>query len=99
LLEQRRRRPELFESSGYVPLAAVGSKARHAVSFVRDDLLVIVPRLLIGLGTDWGDTRIELPVGPWIDLLTGAQQPGGSPVDLGQILQAFPVAVLARERF
>jgi (1->4)-alpha-D-glucan 1-alpha-D-glucosylmutase len=99
LLEQRRRRPELFESSGYVPLAAVGSKARHAVSFVRDDLLVIVPRLLIGLGTDWGDTRIELPVGPWIDLLTGAQQPGGALVALGQILQAFPVAVLARERF
>jgi (1->4)-alpha-D-glucan 1-alpha-D-glucosylmutase len=98
LLEQRRRRPKLFESSGYVPLAAVGSKARHVVSFVRDDLLVIVPRLLIGLGTDWGDTNIELPVGLWIDLLTGGQQPGGAPVALDQILQAFPVAVLARER-
>src|ERR1019366_2739049 len=77
LLKQRRRRPELFESPGYVPLAAVGSKARHVVSFVRDDLLVVVPRLLIGLGTDWGDTNIELPDGPWMDLLTGAQQPGG----------------------
>jgi (1->4)-alpha-D-glucan 1-alpha-D-glucosylmutase len=98
LLEQRRRRPELFESSGYLPLAAVGSKARHVVSFVRDDMLVIVPRLLIGLGRDWGDTHIELPVGPWIDLLTGAQQPGGAPVALGEILQAFPVAVLTRER-
>ena len=98
LLEQRRRRPELFESSSYVPLAAVGSKARHVVSFVRDELLVIVPRLLIGLGTDWGDTRIELPVGPWIDLLTGAPQPGGAPVALSQILKAFPVAVLARDR-
>jgi (1->4)-alpha-D-glucan 1-alpha-D-glucosylmutase len=98
LLEQRRRRPELFESSGYVPLAAVGSKARHVVSFVRDDLLVVVPRLLIGLGTDWGDTEIVLPVGPWIDLLTGAQLPGGAPVALGQILQAFPVAALAKER-
>src|ERR1019366_2736234 len=32
LLKQRRRRPELFESPGYVPLAAVGSKARHVVS-------------------------------------------------------------------
>ena len=98
LLEQRRRRPELFESSGYVPLAAVGSKARHVVSFVRDDLLVVVPRLLIGLGADWGDTDIELPVGPWIDLLTGAQQPGGARIALGEMLQAFPVAVLARER-
>src|SRR5487761_1157208 len=68
LLEQRRRRPELFESSRYVPLIAVGGKARHVVSFVRDDLL------------------------------TGAQQPGGTPIALGQILQALPVAVLARER-
>jgi (1->4)-alpha-D-glucan 1-alpha-D-glucosylmutase len=88
----------LFESSRYVPLIAVGDKARHVVSFVRDDLLVIVPRLLVGLGTDWGDTDIVLPVGQWIDLLTGAQQPGGTPIALGQILQAFPVAVLARER-
>lgn len=98
LLEQRKRRPELFAGTGYVPLSAVGSKARHVVSFVRDDLLVVVPRLLIGLGADWGDTAIELPVGPWIDLLTGAQRPGEAPVALGEILQSFPVAVLARER-
>ena len=98
LLEQRRRRPELFDSSGYVPLSAVGSKARHVVSFVRDDLLVVVPRLLMGLGADWGDTTIDLPAGSWIDVLTGAEQSGGPAVALGQILRAFPVAVLARER-
>jgi (1->4)-alpha-D-glucan 1-alpha-D-glucosylmutase len=98
LLERRRRRPESFETSAYTPLAAVGGKARHVVSFVRDDLLVVVPRLLIGLGADWGDTNIGLPEGRWTDLLSGAEQQGGAPVALSQILQAFPVAVLARER-
>jgi (1->4)-alpha-D-glucan 1-alpha-D-glucosylmutase len=98
LLEHRRRRPELFESSDYTPLTAVGGKAKHLVSFVRDDLLVLVPRLLIGLGADWGDTHMGLPDGEWTDLLTGAQQHGGTPVALSRLLQAFPVAVLARER-
>jgi (1->4)-alpha-D-glucan 1-alpha-D-glucosylmutase len=98
LLEQRQRRPQLFESSSYVPLAALGTKARHVVSFVRDRLLVIVPRLLIGLGGDWGDTTIELPSGIWKDLLTGEDQEGGVPISLSNILQAFPVAVLAKEQ-
>jgi (1->4)-alpha-D-glucan 1-alpha-D-glucosylmutase len=98
LLEQRRRRPELFESASYAPLTALGAKARHVVSFARDRLLVIVPRLLIGLGGDWGDTTIELPPGRWKNLLTGDEQESGSPVDLSQMLQSFPVAVLAGEQ-
>jgi len=97
LLEQRRRRPELFESSTYTPLAALGAKAQHVVSFARDRLLVIVPRLLVGLGGDWGDTTIELPPGRWKNLLTGDESQGGSPVAMSQMLQSFPVAVLAAE--
>lgn len=95
LLEERRRRPELFESSSYEPLTALGAKARHVVSFIRDRLLVIVPRLVIGLGGDWGDTTIELPTGRWNNLLTGDAHEGGSPVALSHVLHAFPVAVLA----
>ena len=68
------------------------------MSFVRDRLLVIVPRLLIGLGGDWGDTTIELPPGIWKDLLTGEDQEGGAPIALSNLLQAFPVAVLAKEQ-
>jgi (1->4)-alpha-D-glucan 1-alpha-D-glucosylmutase len=98
LLEQRRRRPELFESSSYRPLRAVGAKARHVVSFGRDRLLVIVPRLLVGLGGDWGDTMIELPPGRWKNLLTGGEHESGSPVAVSQMLQPFPVAVLAGEQ-
>jgi len=67
------------------------------VSFVRDRLLVVVPRLLFGLGGDWGDTTIELPEGRWKDLLTGLEEEGAAPVALGSLLSAFPVAVLARE--
>jgi len=97
LLEQRLRRPELFESTSYAPLTAVGAKARHAVSFVRDRLAVIVPRLLIGLADDWAGTALELPAGRWTNLLTGDEVNGGAPIELSELLRAFPVAVLAQD--
>ena len=98
LLSARRERPELFGGSGYSPIAAHGAKAHHAVSFVRDRLLVVVPRLLFGLAGDWADTTIDLPKGRWKDLLTGLEEDGGARVALSSLLNAFPVAVLARER-
>jgi (1->4)-alpha-D-glucan 1-alpha-D-glucosylmutase len=98
LLRARRQRPELFGGSGYSPVVAHGAKAHHAVSFVRDRLLVVVPRLLFGLAGDWADTTIELPKGRWKDLLTGREEDGEAAVALGSLLNAFPVAVLARER-
>ena len=97
LLGQRGRLPELFESQAYAPLEAAGPKAMHVVAFVRDRLLVVVPRLLLGLGGSWGDTTLELPEGPWEDLLTGRREPGNAPVAVGALLEAFPVAVLAKE--
>jgi (1->4)-alpha-D-glucan 1-alpha-D-glucosylmutase len=96
LLRARRDRPELFSGSGYAPVAARGAKARHAVSFVRDRLLVVVPRMLFGLNGDWVDTTIDLPEGRWNDLLTGRSVDGGTAVALGSLLAAFPVAILAR---
>ncbi|HXI96780.1 MAG TPA: hypothetical protein VNG04_11680, partial [Candidatus Acidoferrum sp.] len=97
LLEERRRRPDLFESTSYAPLAGVGAKAPHVVSFVRDALAVVVPRLLIGLGQDWAGTTLELPPGRWRNLLGGGQHQGGTPIELEHLLHAFPVAVLARD--
>jgi len=79
-----------------LPVVASGAKARHVVSFVRDRLLVAVPRLLVGLAGDWADTAIELPSGRWKDLLTGRDEDGGAPIQLSTLLGAFPVAVLAR---
>ncbi len=98
LLRTRRERPELFSGSDYSPVVAHGAKANHAVSFVRDRLLVVVPRLPFGLAGDWADTTIELPKGRWKDLLTGLEEDGQAPVALSSLLSAFPVAVLARER-
>jgi (1->4)-alpha-D-glucan 1-alpha-D-glucosylmutase len=97
LLELRRTRPELFESSAYTPLAVAGPKASHAVAFSRGALLAIVPRLLVGLGGDWDGTSIELPPGPWKNVLTADQVDGGAPFDLSQTLQAFPVAVMVQD--
>ena len=97
LLLARREQPELFGARSYSPVAAQGVKARHVVSFVRDRLLVVVPRLLHGLAGEWADTTVELPTGSWKDLLTGRTEEGGAPVQLSSLLRAFPVAALARE--
>ena len=97
LLDERRRRPDLFESTSYAPLMAVGAKAPHVVSFVRDRLAVIVPRLLIGLAGDWAGTTLELPRGLWKNVLADDEHDGGAPIELASLLQAFPVAVMARD--
>ena len=96
LLERRRADPDLFGSSSYTPLMASGVKARHAVGFVRDRLLVVVPRLVVGLGGDWADTAIDIPDGSWGSLLTGEEQQGGPSVPVAELTRRFPVAVLAR---
>jgi len=96
LLEQRRTDPTLFDSSRYTPLIASGAKARHAVGFVRDRLLVVAPRLVVGLGGDWGDTAIDIPDGSWRSLLTDDEQQGGPGVPVAELTRRFPVAVLAR---
>ena len=96
LLGERKRRPELFAAPGYSAVAAAGAKSRHAVSFVRGDLLILVPRLLVGLGSAWGDTTIDVPEGTWTSLLTGKIALGGAPAAASTLLEEFGVAVLAR---
>jgi (1->4)-alpha-D-glucan 1-alpha-D-glucosylmutase len=95
LLELRRERPELFDSATYLGVEAVGDKAAHVLAFTRGDLVVLVPRLVIGLADDWGDTSLELPPGRWRDVLSGQVHRAG-PVLLAHLLSPFPVAVLAR---
>ncbi|MGA7913565.1 MAG: malto-oligosyltrehalose synthase [Candidatus Dormiibacterota bacterium] len=96
LLEARRARPELFEGSLYEPVAAIGTKAPHVVAFARGKLVVVVPRLVIGLGGDWAGTSLELPAGTWSDVLTANAFEGGAGIPLGTLLAGFPVAVLAQ---
>lgn len=90
----RRHRPALFGSGGdYQPLYARGERADHVVSFVRGQgAATIVPRFLLGLAGQWGDTAVDMPPGDWRNEFTG-EVVGGS-VRLSDLLGRFPVALL-----
>jgi (1->4)-alpha-D-glucan 1-alpha-D-glucosylmutase len=99
LLGHRRAVPDAFgPEAGYTPLEVTGAKRNHAVAFCRGDrLAVVVPRLVVGRGRDWKDTRVALPAGSWRDVLVGGEVEGGGRA-IADLLTKFPVAVLARER-
>jgi (1->4)-alpha-D-glucan 1-alpha-D-glucosylmutase len=95
----RRRRPELLApESPYRPLLARGGRAAHAVAFARgegsEQAITVVPRLVIGLDGDWGDTVLDLPAGRFRDQLSGEETAGGER-RLADLLARFPVALLA----
>ena len=98
-LRLRARRSEAFgagEAGAYVPLAFAGPAGAHGVGFTRGGAVAaVVPRLVLGLAArgGWETTSVTLPPGPWTDVVTGAVVAGG-PVPVGDLLGAFPVAVL-----
>lgn len=95
-LQLRAERPELFVGGSYDPLPVDGAHAEHALAFCRGGgAVTVVPRLVVGLGGDWADTRVELPPGDWTDRFTGRQHQGGE-ASVARLLQGFPVALLAR---
>jgi (1->4)-alpha-D-glucan 1-alpha-D-glucosylmutase len=96
-LHARGRHPEAFgPEGGYQPLQAMGSKARHAVAYVRGGrCLTVAPRLVVGLGDDWGDTWLELPAGVWANAFTGERRAGGRQA-IGSLLARFPVGLWLR---
>jgi (1->4)-alpha-D-glucan 1-alpha-D-glucosylmutase len=87
-LRLRRHHPELF--TGYRPLTAPD----HLVAFTRADdrLAVVVTRLA---PASPATSPIDLPPGPWRDLLSGTPHPGG-PTAPGDLLAAEPHALLVR---
>ena len=97
LLSLRKALPEAFgEHAGYRALEVSGARAQHVVAFARgEQIAVAVPRLLIGLGGDFADTRVVLPEGGFEQVLTGERIEGGS-VRAAALFAAFPVAVLRR---
>jgi (1->4)-alpha-D-glucan 1-alpha-D-glucosylmutase len=96
-LALRSRRPDAFGRQGsYEPLAAQGACSRHVIAFARGaSAIAVVPRLLVRLGGDWRDTRLELPAGTWSSALTG--EPVGGGMALAELLARFPVALLESE--
>jgi (1->4)-alpha-D-glucan 1-alpha-D-glucosylmutase len=97
LAARRRRREAFAPGASYEPLYADGAKAAHAVAYVRGGSAVVVaPRLVLGLGGDWGDTAVTLPPGRWVDDLGGERRWEGR-VLLRDFLAGFPVALLGRD--
>lgn len=98
-LRLRRRAPEVFgagPSGAYEPLSATGAAADHVVAFTRGGrAATVVPRLVLGLEAagGWGDTTIELPGGPWHDVVGGATFDGPT-IRVADLLHPLPVALL-----
>jgi len=87
-LRLRRDHPELF--TGYRPIGA----PHHLVAFTRgDDHLAVVATRFPGAVRPGGP--VDLPAGPWRDLLSGAHHPGG-PTPADQLLATLPHALLVR---
>jgi (1->4)-alpha-D-glucan 1-alpha-D-glucosylmutase len=89
----RRTRPECFDARGaYTSLAVVGEERQRVVAFQRGTgVVVVAPRLTLSLTSGWGGTRVVLPEGRFVDVLTGEPAVSGRLCDL---VARFPVALL-----
>lgn len=97
-LTLRRDHPEWFgPDAEYTAILATGAKAAHLVGFLRAGCVAtLVPRWTIRRGDSWAGTTVELPRGPWRNLLTGDAHSGGR-MRIQAILHRFPVALLIKE--
>ena len=90
----RRTRPELF--AGYAPLAADGPAADHLIGFDRGGAVILATRLPVTLAAagGWRGTTVALPE-ERTDVLTGRRHSGT--VEVGAVLDRYPVALLVRD--
>jgi (1->4)-alpha-D-glucan 1-alpha-D-glucosylmutase len=97
-LALRRRRADAFDERGsYAPVWARGEFADDVVAFTRGDpacVISLVQRRSLRRRGRWGATLITLPEGRWDNLCDGVGHSGG--VLVGNLLRAFPVALLER---
>ena len=96
-LRLRRDRPEAFVGPGatFEPLQTTSA---HAVAYARSGAVVAVATRLaarLERAGGWAGATLALPPGTWTDVLTGAAYDGGA-LSLGRLLDALPVALLAR---
>ncbi|MBS3780659.1 MAG: malto-oligosyltrehalose synthase, partial [Desulfovermiculus sp.] len=97
-LHLRRQMPDSFDSSGgYEPLSPRGSKAAHALAFVRGGQVIsLCPRLPLSLAGQWENTVLDLPEGTWHNLLNNITITGRTQY-VHDLLNDFPVALLKLE--
>ncbi len=106
----RRRCPDLFLCGEYLPLVGRGPAGDHVVGFARRSAdraaVVLVPRLVAGLGTDhwpvapakWASTDVPLPESlrglAWRDVLTGDLHAPGASLTVARVFASLPVTIL-----
>ena len=95
-LHLRRDQPELFGS--YEPVTATGEAAEHLVAFDRGGAVTLATRLPVGLAArgGWGSAELVLPAGRWWDHVTDRDLYSDGTVLLSEVLDMWPVALLAR---
>ena len=97
LLALRKNFPALFDGTTYFPVALKGQKKQHGIAFLRDEkVLVVVPRLILTLNGNWGNTWLDIPDQPWVNIFTDEKFRGGK-IRLSALLNHFPIAVLRIE--
>jgi len=96
-LQMRHRHRDAFDPRGsYTPVQARGPLACHIVAFHRgEDVMTVVPRLVVRAGGRWRGTTISVPSGEWHNVLTQQRVESGE-VDVAHLWQDFPVALLER---
>jgi (1->4)-alpha-D-glucan 1-alpha-D-glucosylmutase len=109
-LQLRSELPELFHQPTYTPLYADGGREENICAFMlsldRQRIVAVAPRLFAGLMQEgglaplgaraWGDARIPIPEGRYVDALTGKRHETGFRV--ADLLSSFPVALLKAEK-
>jgi (1->4)-alpha-D-glucan 1-alpha-D-glucosylmutase len=93
----RKEHPGWFgPAAEYASLAVEGGGRERVIAYRRGErVLTVVPRWSHEAKA-WGETAVNVPEGRWRNRLTGAEVEGGR-VLVGELLKAFPVALLTRE--
>ena len=96
-LRLRREHPELF--TGYEPLGLTGTLSDHALGFDRGGAATVVTRFPVALAKagGWSNETVNLADGEWEDILTRRTVTSTGGVNLAELLDTYPVALLRRK--
>ncbi len=95
VLHARRRQPAWFEGA-YRRLAVTGSESERVIAFARGEELLVLASRWTARPVRWNETRIDVPAGAWVNVLSGEEVEGGRPLTMERAWARFPVALLAR---
>lgn len=97
-LRTRNAYPSAFNAQAvYQPLKAQGTASEHLVAYMRgEEVIVMLPRLILTLAGKWGDTSLDVPFGCWRNQLSGAVY-NSRRLRVSAVFESFPVALLVKQ--